>query len=50
MFAAGALRDYPAGMPVIARRERPHRGAQLDLIEERDGWRYTCFATDTQTA
>jgi hypothetical protein len=29
------------------RRERPHPGAQLDLIEERDGWRYTCFATDT---
>lgn len=49
MFAAGALGDYPAGMRVIARRERPHPGAQLDLIEERDGWRYTCFATDTQT-
>ena len=47
MFAAGALRDYPTGMRVIARRERPHPGAQLDLIEERDGWRYTCFATDT---
>ncbi len=49
MFAAGALRDYPTGMRVIARRERPHPGAQLDLIEEADGWRYTCFATDTQT-
>lgn len=47
MLPAGALRDYPAGMRVIARRERPHPGAQLDLIEERDGWRYTCFATDT---
>ncbi len=47
MFGAGALRDYPAGMRVIARRERPHPGAQLDLIEEADGWRYTCFATDT---
>ena len=47
MFAAGALRDYPAGTRVIARRERPHPGAQLDLIEEADGWRYTCFATDT---
>jgi hypothetical protein len=34
-------------MRVIARRERPHPGAQLDLIEERDGWRYTCFATNT---
>jgi Transposase DDE domain group 1 len=48
MFATGALRDYPPGMRVIARRERPHPGAQLDLIEERDGWRYTCFATDTR--
>jgi len=47
MFGVGALRDYPAGMRVIARRERPHPGAQLDLIEEADGWRYTCFATDT---
>ena len=47
MFAAEALGDYPEGMRVIARRERPHPGAQLDLIEERDGWRYTCFATDT---
>ena len=47
MFATGALGEYPAGMRVIARRERPHPGAQLDLIEERDGWRYTCFATDT---
>jgi hypothetical protein len=49
MFALGALGDYPDGMRVIARRERPHPGAQLDLIEERDGWRYTCLATDTAT-
>ncbi len=41
--------DYPAGMRIIVRRERPHPGAQLDLIEERDGWRYTCLATDTRT-
>jgi Transposase DDE domain group 1 len=39
--------DYPSGTRIIVRRERPHPGAQLDLIEERDGWRYTCFATDT---
>ena len=39
--------DYPDGIRIIARRERPHPGAQLDLIETRDGWRYTCFATDT---
>src|SRR5262249_12030620 len=41
--------DYPDGMRIIVRRERPHPGAQLDLFEERDGWRYTCFATDTPT-
>ena len=41
--------DYPPGMRIIVRRERPHPGAQLDLIEHRDGWRYTCFATDTGT-
>jgi Transposase DDE domain group 1 len=45
----GALEDYPPGTRIIVRRERPHPGAQLDLIETRDGWRYTCFATDTQT-
>jgi hypothetical protein len=39
--------DYPPGMRVVVRRERPHPGAQLDLIEERDGWRYNCLATDT---
>jgi hypothetical protein len=45
----GALADYPSGTRIIVRRERPHPGAQLDLIETRDGWRYTCFATDTPT-
>jgi hypothetical protein len=33
---------------VIVRRERPHPGAQLDLFEERGGWRYTAFAADTR--
>ena len=47
LLPAAMFTDYPAGMRVIVRRERPHPGAQLDLIEERDGWRYTCFATDT---
>jgi hypothetical protein len=32
---------------VLVRRERPHPGAQLDLIEQRDGYRYTGLATDT---
>jgi Transposase DDE domain group 1 len=48
LLPATALDDYPVGTRVIVRRERPHPGAQLDLMEERDGWRYTCFATDTR--
>ena len=47
LFPPAALADYPVGIRIVVRRERPHPGAQLDLIEERDGWRYTCFATDT---
>ena len=43
------LPGWPAGMRVIVRRERPHPGAQLSLFEERDGWRYTAFATNTTT-
>jgi hypothetical protein len=42
------LGGWPAGMRVIVRRERPHPGAQLSLFEERDGWRYTAFVTNTQ--
>lgn len=42
-----ALSGWPAGMRVIVRRERPHPGAQLSLFEERDGWRYTAFVTNT---
>jgi hypothetical protein len=33
-------------MRVIARRERPHPGAQLHLTDH-NGWRITCFATNT---
>jgi Transposase DDE domain group 1 len=39
--------DWPPGMRVIARRERPHPGAQLRLTDP-DGWRITCFATNTR--
>jgi len=38
-------KPWPDGMRVIARRERPHPGAQL-RITDRDGWRITCFATN----
>jgi hypothetical protein len=41
------LRGWPAGMRVIARRERPHPGAQLRLTDH-EGWRITCFATNTR--
>ena len=41
------LTGYPEGTRVIVRRERPHPGAQLSLFEERDGWRYQPFATNT---
>jgi len=37
---------WPAGMRVIARRERPHPGAQLRITDV-DGWRITVFATNT---
>lgn len=47
LLPARALAGYPAGTRVIVRRERPHPGAQLDLFEQADGWRYTAFATDT---
>jgi hypothetical protein len=38
---------WPTGMRVIARRERPHPGAQLHLTDHQ-GWRITCFATNTK--
>jgi hypothetical protein len=47
LLPATTLAAYPAGTRVLVRRERPHPGAQLDLFETRDGWRYTCLATDT---
>ena len=40
---------WPTGMRVIVRREHPHPGAQLSLFEERDGWRYQAFVTNTAT-
>lgn len=49
LLPAHVLGDYPPGTRVLVRRERPHHGAQLDLIEERDGYRYTAIATDTTT-
>jgi hypothetical protein len=41
------LSAWPAGMRVIARKERPHPGAQLRFTDI-DGHRVTCFATSTK--
>jgi Transposase DDE domain group 1 len=40
------LTSWPKGMRVIARKERPHPGAQL-RITDTDGMRVTAFATNT---
>jgi hypothetical protein len=42
---AGTGKPWPAGMRVLARRERPHPGAQLRITDQ-DGWRITVFATN----
>ena len=42
------LSKWPPGMRVIARKERPHPGAQLRLTDI-DGLRVTAFATNTRT-
>jgi hypothetical protein len=39
------LSAWPAGSRLIARRERPHPGAQLRFTDT-DGHRYQCFLTD----
>jgi Transposase DDE domain group 1 len=39
--------DWPAGIRVIVRKERPHPGAQLRFTDI-DGHRFTAFATDTK--
>ena len=41
------LSSWPKGMRVIARKERPHPGAQLRLTDV-DGMRITAFATNTR--
>jgi hypothetical protein len=44
--AGDQLASWPAAMRVFARRERPHPGAQLTLLEAADGWRYSLWATN----
>jgi hypothetical protein len=38
---------FPAGTRLIARRERPHPGAQLRLFDTVNGMRHQVVATDT---
>jgi hypothetical protein len=42
------MAGWPAGMRVIARKERPHPGAQLRFTDL-GGHRFTAFATDART-
>jgi len=42
------LKAWPAGLRIIARKERPHPGAQLRLTDV-DGHRITAFATNTRS-
>ncbi len=41
------LDTWPPGTRLICRRERPHPGAQLTLFDTVNGWRHTCFITNT---
>jgi Transposase DDE domain group 1 len=41
------LSGWPQGTRLIARRERPHPGAQLSFTDG-DGHRFTCFLTDQE--
>ena len=44
--AGDQLKGWPAKMRIFARRERPHAGAQLTLLEAAGGWRYTLWVTN----
>lgn len=41
------LDSWPQGARLICRRERPHPGAQLSLFDIGEGFRHTCFITDS---
>ena len=42
------LSSWPEGTRLICRRERPHPGAQLTLFDTHEGFRHTCFITNTE--
>lgn len=41
------LTGHPDGTRIIVRRERPHPGAQLSLLDQDEGMRHHAFLTDT---
>ena len=41
------LSGWGPGTRLICRRERPHPGAQLTLFDINEGYRHTCFITNT---
>ncbi len=42
------LSAWPEDTRLIMRRERPHPGAQLNLFDTLEGFRHTCFITNTE--
>jgi hypothetical protein len=44
------LSTWPEGTRLIVRRERPHPGAQLSVLDCETGYRHTAFITDQQGA
>jgi hypothetical protein len=42
------LADWGDDVRLICRRERPHPGAQLSLFDDAEGFRHTCFITNTE--
>lgn len=44
------LSAWPEGTRLIVRRERPHPGAQLSVLDCETGYRHTAFITDQESA
>ena len=44
------LSSWPEGTRLICRRERPHPGAQLSVLDCQTGYRHTAFITDQEAA
>src|ERR1019366_5785198 len=42
------LSAWPEDTRLLMRRERPHPGAQLTLFDTAEGFRHTCFITNTE--